>query len=120
MSISDLLESEIFLPFLILIVCFCMSIPILIKGVVVAKVNGRNAKCQPNTARVRIISKRKVMGLNAVVVEFETGVRQELDIDEYSAPYLVENDIVTITYQGSRITKIHNFENQNPQANASN
>lgn len=105
MTINKLLDSEIFFIILLFIGVIFFFFPTIIKFIF-EKIN---AKKPIETARIKIVSKRKIWGVYGVLVELETGERREFDLSLFNAnvkeSLLLENDIGILTYQGSMIIK---------------
>ena len=105
MTINKLLDSEIFFIILLFIGVIYFFFPTIVK-LIFEKIN---AKKPIETARVKIISTRKVCGIFGVLVELEAGERREFDCGLCNSnvkwSLLHENDIGILTYQGSQIIK---------------
>lgn len=110
MSLSDLLESEIFFG------AFLFGIAIVfiaLFGVVFYKKWAENKKNEGKpieTKAVKVVTKRNIMNNNPnvgsfVLFEFDDGSRQELSINANTSSTIAENDTGMLTYQGTKFIK---------------
>lgn len=105
MSISDLLDSEIFLSFLLLGLAIVGVIIIVSAVAKVKEQNAYNASQPIQTKPCKVIAKEYVVASNPnlgsfVTFEMTTGERKRLRINAQAAAQIIVNDTGRLTFQG--------------------